>query len=70
MKGVNIICSLAISCVLIYVGAKLAAWYNLPFFHTWALIHGTFFLLFPIYFFASYFTLRPLFRRVKPLGSG
>ena len=67
MKGLNVLCSVFLACGLLYLGARLAEKYNLPLFHAWALVHGTAFILFPAYFFACYFLLRPVFHRMKPL---
>jgi len=56
------------SCILglgaIFAGAYLAERYNLPFFHSWALAHATFFVLYPIYCVLFFLLLGPILRRV------
>ena len=56
------------SCILglgtIVAGAYLAERYNLPFFHSWALVHGSFFILYPIYCVLFFLFLGPILRRV------
>jgi hypothetical protein len=56
------------SCILglgmIVAGAYLAERYNLPFFHSWALAHGTFFILYPIYCVLFFLLSGPILRRV------
>lgn len=56
------------SCVLglgaIVAGAYLAERYNLPFFHSWALGHGSFFILYPIYCVLFFLLLGPILHRV------
>ena len=49
---------------LLFVGAAAADAYHLPFIHGWALMHGTIFVMFPVYFTISYFLLRPVARRL------
>lgn len=50
---------------LLLVGAAAADDYHLPFIHGWALVHGTIFVVFPIYFTLSYFLLRLVAQRFR-----
>jgi MFS family permease len=54
--------ALLLTIVLTWAGAVLADIYHLPFIHGWALVHGTIFVMFPLYFVISYYAVRPLIR--------
>lgn len=54
--------AIIIACVFVAVGASAAYRFGLPFIHSWALMHGTIFVVFPAYFLLSFFVLQPLVR--------
>lgn len=58
--------AIALAIVLLFVGASAADTYHLPLIHSWALMHGAIFVIFPIYFLLFYFLLRPIARRLQP----
>lgn len=49
-----------LAIILVFVGTKAADQYHLPLIHGWALMHGAIFLVFPIYWMASYCALLPV----------
>jgi len=52
-----------------FVGAEFADQYHLPFIHGWALMHGAIFIMFPIYWLASYCALLPVRHRLERRGA-
>jgi len=55
----------ALAVAMLFVGAAAADAYDLPFIHSWALAHGSIFVVFPAYFVLSYFFLLPVARRLQ-----
>ncbi|MBU2578139.1 hypothetical protein KKA69_04925 [Patescibacteria group bacterium] len=55
----------ALAVGLLYLGALAADTYSLPILHSWALMHGTIFVVFPVYFALSYLLLLPVARRIQ-----
>ncbi len=58
----HVTAALMLSCLLVAASATAAEKFRLPFIHSWALAHGTIFVVFPAYFVLSFFILRPLVR--------
>jgi hypothetical protein len=54
----------ALAVAMLFVGVGAAAC-DLPFIHSWALAHGSIFVVFPVYFVLSYFFLLPVARRLQ-----
>lgn len=55
----------ALAVGFLFLGALAADTFSLPFIHGWALMHGTIFVVFPVYFALSYFLLWPVARRFQ-----
>ena len=55
----------AVAVGFLYLGVLAADTFNLPFIHGWALMHGTIFVVFPVYFALSFLLLRPVVRRFQ-----
>jgi hypothetical protein len=66
--GHSIAATLLAVCFM-FVGAKLADQYHLPLIHGWALMHGAIFIVFPIYWLASYYALLPVRHRLERPGA-
>ena len=62
---VHAVSATALAVALLLVGAAAADAYRLPFIHGWALMHGSLFVVFPLYFVLSYFLLRPVARHLR-----
>ncbi len=50
---------------LLFASAATADELRLPFIHSWALMHGSIFFVFPVYFLLSHVALRPVARRLQ-----
>jgi hypothetical protein len=57
VKAIHVTASLLLATTMVGLGALLAEQYELPFFHDWALAHGTFFVIYPIYSVLCYYAL-------------
>ena len=64
IKLIHVILCVTASIIAIIIGAILAEWFKLPFFHVWALAHGTFVILFPVYCVVFFYILRPFIRKI------
>ena len=64
ITAVHVAVAIILSVGLLVIGAAAAERYQLPFIHGWALMHGTLFVVFPVYFLVSFFSLQPLARRL------
>jgi hypothetical protein len=69
-KILHYVFSILIALTLVTIGAKLANKYNWPCLHTWALVHGMFFVLFPIYCVFSFLLLKPLIKKIAKNQTG
>lgn len=60
ITSLHVILATALTIVLIIGGAKAGDIYQLPIIHGWALMHGTIFVMFPLYFLLSFLVIRPI----------
>lgn len=69
LKWGHSIAATLLAICLVFVGAKVADQYHLPLIHGWALMHGAIFMVFPIYWLASYCALLPVRHRIGRPGA-
>jgi hypothetical protein len=69
VKWGHSIAATLLAIFLLFVGAKFADQYHLPLIHGWALMHGAIFIVFPIYWLASYCALLPVRHRLERPGA-
>jgi hypothetical protein len=66
ISTLHVLISMALAIGLVVLGASAAGRYRWPFLHGWALIHGTFFFIYPIYCLFFFLLLRPLVNKAFP----
>ena len=56
-RTARLVLSIPLAFLLLVISTKLGNWFELGFFNTWSVIHGTFLILIPLYALLAYYLL-------------